>query len=83
MSWMVHVPPSIVRGGGGARWGGLVGGLGGPCGIVGYDELGRDVVAKTFHKQFVDRCWRSSTATRSAAAKDLSQAPGTTATGSN
>ena len=60
-----------------------MGGLGGPCGIVGYDELGRDVVAKTFHKQFVDRCWRSSTATRTAAAKDLSQAPGTTATGSN
>ena len=49
-------------------------------GVTGYDELGRDATAKFHHKQFVDRCWRSSTSTRSAAAVDLSQAPGTTPT---
>jgi len=52
-------------------------------GLHGHDTLGSDAQATFFHKQFLDRCWRSSTATRSAASVDLSNAPGTSTDGPN
>ena len=52
-------------------------------GLATHPELGRNATAKVYHKQFVDRCWSSSTTTRSAAAVDLTRAPGTDAAGPN
>jgi hypothetical protein len=47
------------------------------------DALGSDAKALFFVKQFLDRCWNPTTATRSAAAVDHERAPGTTLDGFN